>query len=100
MTMCRCNFDSSNMKQMRDFSSRQREPLSRFSQEANQALEDQPVNFGNIRRMDARRATGRLMYRTALHAEDASQQQNHEYAGPHRHLTGLVFGNTAISRDV
>ena len=96
ITTCRCKFDSSNKKQMRDFSQRQMELLSRFSQGANQALEDQReklVTGGNIRSIgrdeqvhDLRTELGLQ----ALHPEDVTQQQNQEDAGPHQHLTGLV----------
>ena len=41
ITTCRCKFESSIKKQMRDFSQRQTELVSRFSQKANQALEEQ-----------------------------------------------------------
>ena len=52
------------------FFHRQRELLARFSQEANQALEDKPS--------------------CNIHSEDATQQRIPEYAVPHQHLTGLV----------
>ena len=41
ITTCSCKFESSSKKQMRDFLKDQTELVSRFSQKANQALEEQ-----------------------------------------------------------
>ena len=43
--------------------------------------------------MEPRQARTRIMYRTqssAPHPDDVTEQQNHEYAGQHQHLAGLV----------
>ena len=83
---CRCKFGNSNIKQMRDFSRRRRELLSRFSKEAYQALEDQREILvtevtSEVRRRDEQVHDLRTdLSLEALHAEHVSQQ----------HLTGLV----------
>ena len=102
--MCRCKFGSSNMEQMRGFLN-DRELSSRFSQDADQVLEDQ-------RQIWATKVTSRVWRRgeqvhdlrtelslQALHAEDATQQQNQEYVGLHEHMTGLVQ-ETQHSREM
>ena len=77
------------------FSQRQRELLSRFSQEGDQALEDQRQNFvtevtSEVWRRDEQVSDLRAELRLqSLHAENVSQQQYQEYAGLHQHLTGL-----------
>ena len=69
---------------------------SRFSHQANQALEDQRDILVTeitieVRRRDERVHDSRAeLGLRAPRAEDVSQQQNQAYAGPHQHLTGLV----------
>ena len=78
------------------YSHRQRELLSRFSQEAKQSLEHQRDNLVTEVIPEARRRDEQVYgLRTelslqALHREDATQHQSQEYAGLRQHLTGLV----------
>ena len=94
--MCKCKFDSSNKIHTRDFPRKQRELSSRFSQEANQALEDQRDNLLTEvtsevwRRYEQVHDLRRKLSLQALHAEDVTQQQSQEYAGSQQHLTRLV----------
>ena len=73
--MCEYNFDSSNKKQMRDVLEDRKELLSRYSQEASQAPEDQ-------REILVMEVTSKLwdsrtdMSLHALHSEDFTQQQS------------------------
>ena len=97
-------FDSSNRKHGR-FSQRQRDLLSRLSQEANKALVNQQENLVTEVTSDVWRRDEQVYdLRTelslqALHQEDVTQQQNQEYAAPHEHLTGLVQ-ETQQHRDI
>ena len=77
-------------------SQKRRKLLSEFSQEANQTPEDQRENLSTgvtseIWRRDEQvyDLGAEVSFRTP-HAEDVSQHQNQEHAGPHEHLTGLV----------
>ena len=77
------------------FAQRQKELLSRFSQEANQALGDlRDTLVKNVRSEVWRRdeqvhGTPTELGLHALHSEDVTQQQNHDDAGQHQHLIGL-----------
>ena len=78
------------------FCERQGDLLSRFSPDANQALEDQreslvtEVTSEVWRRDDQVHDSRTELSLHAPHAEDVTQQQHQKYAGLHRHLTGSV----------
>ena len=95
------------MKQMRDFPKDKGNYCCDFYQEANQVLEDQreplvtEVTSEVWRRGEQVYDVRRELSLQALHAEDASQQQQHqEYAGLHRLFDRIRSGKTAIPRDV
>ena len=77
------------------FSQRPRELLSRFSQEAYQALEEERDNLATEVTSEVWRRNEQVHdLRTELilhapHSEDVTQQQSQERAGLHQHLTGL-----------
>ena len=86
----------SNKQQMRDLLTDRGELLSRFSQEAEQALDDQRAVLvtevtSEVRRRDEQEDDFRTVLSLHVqHAEDVSPQPNQGYAGVHQHLTGLV----------
>ena len=104
--MCKCKFDSWNKIQTRDFPRKLRELSSRFSEEANQVLEDQRDNLLTEvtsevwRRYEQVHDLRRKLSLQALHAEDVTQQQSQEYAGSQVAFDRIGSGNTAISRNV
>ena len=87
------------------FSLRQRELLSRFSQQVNQALENQrdimvtKVTTEVWRRHEQVHDLRAELRLHALHSEDVMQQQSPEYAGIHKHLTGLVQETREMSEE-
>ena len=87
------------------FSLRQRELLSRFSQEVNQALENQrdimvtKVTTEVWRRHEQVHDLRAELRLQALHSEDVMQQQSPEYAGIHKYLSGLVQETREMSEE-
>ena len=78
------------------FSQRQRELLSRFSQEAAQTPENMleilvtEVTSEVWRRDEQVHDLRTDLSLHALHSQDVTQKRHQEYAGLHQHLTGLV----------
>ena len=68
-------------------SQKTKELLSRFSQEANQALESQRESFARVSKYMIHEPNKVF---NALRSEDVTQQQCQEYAGQHRHLTEVI----------
>ena len=101
----RCKFDSSNMTQMRDFSQRQRELFSGFSQEGNQDLEDQRQSLTEVTSQVWRRDKQENHFLAelclqGLHMEDVTQQPKSRFCWTASAPARIGSGSTATSRDV
>ena len=96
MKACRCKFDNSNIKQMRDFpkdkgncyrgSLRKQIKLLKFSE----ICFVTEVTTDVWRRDEQVHDLRTELSLHALHSEDVTQQQNQEFAGKRQHLTRLL----------
>ena len=96
ITSCRCKFRQLEREAGARFHQKPRELLPRFSQEANQALDNHRENVVTEVTSEVRRRDEQVFdLRTELslqapHQGDLTQHQSQEYVCLHQHLTGLV----------